>query len=316
MVAVKIGKIMIAKLVGTGVAAFVFFVLPASTAAQVTKAQGSYIKPCASGDYSDFDCRPSNDETQAKTEKRLVAYQPDPVKYPVPRTKWDGKPDFAGVYWPEVTMVKPPVSLESLYRPETKAARAKLVSDENARLNCWPMSPTGAGVTGPLNIQITQGPGVVVVMDEHMGYYRIITTDGSPHDPQAIRSFLGDSRGHWEGDTLVVDVTGFNGRVRLGGGYGKLSPQLSSDELHIVERWTRPDARTLEYEEVTVEDPKMLTAPWKGPTLRRALIPEDRIFESICIEDNADLQRERAFFDKHPNAEMGPGGGLLKGTDK
>jgi hypothetical protein len=169
------------------------------------------------------------------------------------------------------------------------------------------MSPAGGGVTGILNMQIVQGPGVVVIMDEHMGYYRIIPTDGSPHDPQAPRSFLGDSRGHWEGDTLVVDVTGFNGRALL--------PQLSSDELHIVERWTRPDAKTLEFQ-VTVEDPKVLTAPWQGPKIRDALISPDRIFESICIEDEADLRRERAFFDKHPNARMGPGGGLVPGTDK
>src|ERR1700683_4707515 len=97
---VKTGKIMIAKLIGTGVTAFVLFVLPASTAAQVTEAHGDYVESCL-GNKTTVACRPPNDEKGTDVENRLKAYQPDPVKYPVPRTK-DGKPDFNGVYWPDV----------------------------------------------------------------------------------------------------------------------------------------------------------------------------------------------------------------------
>ena len=292
-------KGLIAALCGAGVAALAFIEPPATTsvAAQVTKADGKYIKPCASGDYSDFGCRPTEDkETQVDTEKRIAAYTPDPVKYPVPRTKWDGKPDFSGVWWPTVTIARAPASIESLYRREARAAREQLDPTENPRLSCYPTGPTSGGMTGPLNVQLVHGPGVLVVMDEHLGYYRIIPTDGRPRSPKAQPSFEGDSLGHWEGDTLVVEVTNFNGKPRLGGGnMSEFLPQITSDSLHITERWTRPDGRMIEYENV-VEDPKMLTAPWKGPRVRRARVPVDRIFESICIEDFGDLARDRDWF--------------------
>ena len=86
-------------------------------------------------------------------------------------------------------------------------------------------------------------------------------------------SFQGSSVGHWEGDTLVVEVTNFNGKPWLGTAQPPdRLPQTSSDALHIVERWSRPDAQIFEYR-VVVEDPKMLTAPWTGSVDRRGILP-------------------------------------------
>ena len=82
--------------------------------------------------------------------------------------------------------------------------------------------------------------------------------------------------GHWEGDTLVVDVTNLKG--------GKFADEMWSDAAHVVERWTRPDAQTLEYQNV-VEDPKILTRPWIGPKVRRGRLPYDISQENYCRQD-------------------------------
>jgi hypothetical protein len=96
---------------------------------------------------------------------------------------------------------------------------------------------------------------------------------------------MGSSVGHWEGDTLVIEVTHFNGKPWLGPARPpSVPPQTSSDALRIVERWSRPDGQTLDFRAV-VEDPKMLTAAWTGPVHRRGMVPYDMIQESLCFLD-------------------------------
>jgi hypothetical protein len=101
--------------------------------------------------------------------------------------------------------------------------------------------------------QIVQGPGYIAMRYEMIHDVRVIPLDGGPHVSPAIRSYFGDSRGHWEGDTLVVDVTNFPAaRVNYrGAGAG----------LHVTERFRRVDAKTVHYE-VTVEDPTTFSRPW------------------------------------------------------
>src|ERR1043166_3277145 len=81
---------------------------------------------------------------------------------------------------------------------------------------------------------------------------RVIPLDGRPHPPRSVRQWMGDSRGHWEGDTLVVDTTNFNGKNPLRG---------SSENMHLTERFTRVDADTILYK-FTVEDESTWTLPW------------------------------------------------------
>jgi hypothetical protein len=103
--------------------------------------------------------------------------------------------------------------------------------------------------------RIVQSPGSVSIsydVGQGQGWQRIIPVDGRPHLPQSIRERFGDSRGRWEGNTLVVDVTNFGPKTDFRG---------SRENLHLIERWTRTDANTLEYS-VTIEDGTTWTKPW------------------------------------------------------
>ena len=125
--------------------------------------------------------------------------------------------------------------------------------------------------------QIIQAPGYVILRNEMIHETRVIPVDGRPHAPSSIRTWMGDSRGHWEGNALVVETSNFNGRDTIGG-----TPV--SDELRLVERFTRTDANTLEYR-LTIEDPKTWTKPWTiAFPLRRD--PSYTLFEYACHEGN------------------------------
>src|SRR6185295_15440715 len=135
----------------------------------------------------------------------------------------------------------------------------------------------------PFPFQIFQLPDRVLFVFEggaHM--WRTIFTDGRPHARDPNPSFLGDSIGHWEGDTLVVDVIGFNEATWL-----DQAGHPHTEALHIVERFTRTDEMTLRYE-ATIDDPHAYTAPW---TTRYTIpwAPGVELYEYICQENNRDL---------------------------
>jgi len=124
------------------------------------------------------------------------------------------------------------------------------------------------------NYQIVQGPGYVAILVEMIHDVRIIPTDGRPHLPSNVRMWMGDSRGRWEGNTLVVDTTNFTNKTAFRG---------SNENLHLIERFTRTDADTLLYE-VTVEDPSTWARPWKIEIpMRRS---EGPVYEYACHEGN------------------------------
>ena len=125
------------------------------------------------------------------------------------------------------------------------------------------------------NFQLFQTPEYVVILKEMVHSARIVLLDGRPHGN--IRQWKGDSVGHWEGNTLVVDTTNFNRETSLDG---------SSANTHLVERFTRTDANTLLYE-FTVDDPTMWTRPWTAviPTSKS----EDSIYEYACHEGNSGM---------------------------
>jgi len=249
---------------------------------------------------------PEGIETRAEARTRLAAYEPDPVTHPVPRTAWDGKPDFSGVYWPDAVVTPPPVPLESLYRPEARAYRedggaaAGLIDwrggVDTPRFHCWPRSP-GYGSAGG-TIQLVSTPGFLLMLSDGQGNFRVIPivdenspAPSTPHPP----SYQGSSIGHWEGDTLVVEVTNFNGRPWLAANTRPGSfPQTTSDAMRIVERWSRPDATVIEYSAV-VEDPKMLTGPWTSGVIRREVLSYDTLQESRCFPDPELEARHKAF---------------------
>ena len=123
-------------------------------------------------------------------------------------------------------------------------------------------------------LQIVQTPAYVMIMQEMIHDARIIPLDGRPHVPQGVRRWLGDSRGRWEGDTLLVDTTNFTEKTNFRG---------SRENLHVVERFTRVDENTIRYE-FTVDDPTTWTRPWSAELpLARDKGP---IFEYACHEAN------------------------------
>ena len=131
--------------------------------------------------------------------------------------------------------------------------------------------------------RIVQSPGYVAIYYEHGqggGGNRLIPTDNSPHLPPNIRQWYGDARGHWEGDTLVVDTTNFSQKTFYRGAH---------ENLHLVERFRRTDAETMEYS-VRVEDPTTWVQPWTVKVdLRKNEDKFNRIFESTCHEGNYGL---------------------------
>jgi len=131
-------------------------------------------------------------------------------------------------------------------------------------------------LSGPYNnfVQILQSSDYVVILNEMIHDSRIVPLDGRPHLPQGIRRLLGDSRGRWEGNTLVVETTNFSDKTNVRG---------SGEQLRLTERFTRADAKTLLYE-FTVDDPGSFVKPWT------AVLPmsktNDQIYEYACHEGN------------------------------
>jgi hypothetical protein len=143
--------------------------------------------------------------------------------------------------------------------------------------------PEFGGNTGSFR-RIVQTPGGISIfydVGQGQGWQRNIVMNGSPHLPANIRQWYGDSRGHWEGDTLVVDVTNFSPKTDAFG---------SRENLHLVERWTRTGPMTLAYE-VTIEDPTVWTRPWTvKQEFSRQSDEENRFYtEPRCIEGNQGL---------------------------
>jgi len=140
--------------------------------------------------------------------------------------------------------------------------------------------PEFGGATGSFR-RIVQTPGGIAMfydVGQGQGWQRNIVMNGSPHLPASIRQWYGDSRGHWEGNVLVVDVTNFS---------PKTDYQGSRENLHLVERWTRTGPTSLEYA-VTIEDPTVWTRPW---TVKQEFTTQseeqNRIYyEPRCIEGN------------------------------
>ena len=137
---------------------------------------------------------------------------------------------------------------------------------------------TGAGPLG--YYQIVQTPSYIVLFLEAIHEARIIHLDGRPHLSASVRQWDGDSRGHWEGQTLVVDTTNFSARNDFMG---------SSDGLHLVERFTRVAPDRIDYQ-IEIDDPTMWTKPWTA--VIRLKQSDARLYEYACHEGNHEIVRD------------------------
>ena len=170
------------------------------------------------------------------------------------------------------------------YKPEAEARRQEYIARRGIDdpMGLCLMSGVPRISARPLPFQIVQTPEQLIILYEVHHAFRIIPTDGRPHPDDLEPSYLGDSIGSWEGDTLVVDVVGFNTKTWLAG-----VGTIHSEKLHVTERYTRDSYGTILYD-VTMEDPEVFTKPWRIQEIFR-LRPNERIREYECIENNEDL---------------------------
>ena len=147
--------------------------------------------------------------------------------------------------------------------------------------------PPMLGSTYQANLQFMQTPGRFVIRHEIMSGIRIIPVDNTPHVSKNVRLLHGDSRGRWEGDTLVVEATNFSDRTPFRGPPGTARQDIfTSRDLRVTERFTRADADTIVYR-FTVDDPTTFVRPWSGEMLMRKM--DGPIFEYACHEGNYGL---------------------------
>jgi hypothetical protein len=225
---------------------------------------------------------------------------------PPPRTA-DGKPDLSGIWIAQgaLLLLEGEEAVQAAREADAAAGRAPLpppeppaytaeaeerrqyylarrgIDDPMAR--CL-LSGVPRIMFRPLPFEIIQLRDRMIMLFEIHHAFRIIPTDGRAHPDDLEPSYLGDAVARWEGDTLVVDVVGFNDKSWLQG-----VGTVHSEQLRVTERYTRDTYDTIRYEAI-IEDPEVLTKPWRmRDTLR--LRPNERIREYECIESNEDLLR-------------------------
>ena len=218
----------------------------------------------------------------------------------IPRTA-DGKPDFSGI-WESMSGadydLEPHAGREDAppgrgvvegsflpYREGALAQRRKNFENrataDRARLSCYTLG-VPRSVYFPAPFQIFQRPEDLTIVGS-FGAPRTIHTDGTQHPDGPFGFWLGDSRAHWEGDTLVVDVTDFNAETWL-----DRAGNYHSEALHVTERWTFLDANAIEYR-ATIEDPEVYTRPWTlSVILYRHREPDFQLIENYCFTHEYD----------------------------
>jgi hypothetical protein len=220
-------------------------------------------------------------------ERRKRVVQSDPTHYD--NALWLSTPDLKPLSSNRTSLIYdppdgkiPPITPEARQRAAANRAVAGFDSYENRPLQerCVIWTHEGPPMMPPPYddvLQIIQAPGYVLVVRELATAPRLIPTDGRPHLAENIRQWAGDSRGRWEGDTLVVDTTNFTNKTAFQG---------SSAALHVVERFTRVSADKILYR-FTVDDPNTWTRPWSAEI--PMIATKGPLYEYACHEANYGL---------------------------
>jgi len=199
-------------------------------------------------------------------------------------------------------IIDPPDGRLPPMTPEAKAIQAKTPAqwagiansyeDVNLYYRCISRGVLGSIIPVVYNNgnQIIQAPGYVVIRNEMIHESRVISLDGRPHVGSSIRMFMGDSRGHWDGNTLVIETTNFTDKTSIGSNGVAYNGEggRNSDVMKLTERLTRVDENTLNYQ-ATIDDPKTWTKPW---TILISLKRDDKyqFLEYACHEGNYALK--------------------------
>jgi hypothetical protein len=204
-----------------------------------------------------------------------------PASGPIPRLP-DGKPDLTGVW--EIPYVQD-MSKGIGPLPFTAWGEADFKAYDPSKFDytahCLPAGLTRQMNT-PMPLEIFQMPKRVAILFEAWNTFVIIPTDGRDHPKNPDPTWMGNSVGHWDGDTLVVDSIGFNDKTRL-----DTIGHPHSDQLHVIQHFSRADATHIAYE-VTVDDPKAYTKPWTNKRVF-TLKPTWELMEYSCEENNKDI---------------------------
>jgi hypothetical protein len=227
-------------------------------------------------------------QTPAQPAAPAQARKPSwPPAGPAPQTA-DRKPDISGPWAPNairqnVDLVGSGVEVPFQPWAETLYKQHKdNISKDDPEARCLPPGVPRMSTT-PYPFRIMQTPGLTLIVYEGGAHvWRQIFTDGRPHSADPNPSWLGESIGHWEGDTFVVDTVGLNGKTWI-----DESGIPTSDALHVVERFHRVDLGHMDIEH-TVEDPKVFAKPWKFTT--HPVLLQGELMEYICQENNRDLE--------------------------
>jgi hypothetical protein len=207
-----------------------------------------------------------------------------PANRPAPRTA-DGKPDLNGLWGPDRTFIYDIGSTlkqgETLpLQPWAEQLTKKRMSKDDPEANCL---PGGVPRMAPYPWKIVQQPKLVVFLFEgNIHSYRQIFMDGRGHPADLDPTWYGHSIAKWEGDTLVVDSTGFNDKF-----WFDFAGHPHTEKLHITERYRRPDYSHLEFE-VVIDDPGAYTKPFTMYG-HSPLVEDSEIMEYICNENNQDV---------------------------
>jgi hypothetical protein len=208
-----------------------------------------------------------------------------PSAQAIPRTP-DGHPDLSGIYIAPYMSIKPKAPV----RVKPGSEKYRVGSDYGFGMTEHCLPPGVPGITSwPYPLQIVQKPGLVVILYEGDHFFRVIPTDGTTHPDDLDPTWMGNSVGRWDGDTLVVDVTGFNDK-------GAVEDYRHTSAYHVIERYRRTAYDKISYE-ATIDDPNVFAEPW---TLEGTLNlhPEWQIQEYVCEENNQDYKK---LFDPHKN---------------
>ena len=186
----------------------------------------------------------------------------------------DGRPDFTGVYgFAGVRGATPPTLKSGAEKFKIVRGPNEIRGNTTLGPDCVPLGVPQSFVT-PYPFQIVQTPKFILMVFEYPNTFRFIPTDGRPHPPDPDPTWMGDSVGHWEGDTLVVDAIGFNDKTEVSG-------YMHTESLHVVERFRRVETG-LQYD-VTVDDPNVFASPWTLPTRILPFRPDlERVDEYVC----------------------------------
>jgi hypothetical protein len=204
---------------------------------------------------------------------------------PAPRTP-EGKPDLSGV-WEHLNARTTAYYLDGIdipWQPWSLSLFQQRTEDnqlENPESKCL---PRGIPKADAFDIhKIVQTPRLVLILYEYQNTFRQIFTDGRKLPVEPNPTWMGYSVGHWEGDTLVVESNGFNGKAWLS---GRGNP--TSDAMHLIERIHRRDMGHMDIQ-LTIDDPKAYKKPWKAE-LHPELVPDTELLEFVCNENERDLR--------------------------